>query len=66
METKAAFVGAKGRVELDTKATVDADIAIVSNPRHTEDDLTLRLTETLDEAVVVVVRVLLQNDLQGI
>ena len=63
VESQAALVGAECGIELDTEATVHPDVTIVRNPRDAEDDLTLRLAETLDEAVVVVVRILLQNDL---
>ena len=41
METEAALVGTKGRVELDTVTAVDLDLALVGLPDDTELDDTL-------------------------
>ena len=66
VEAQPALVGAERGVELDAEAAVDAHIVVVVQPGHTEDDLALRLAETLDQAVVRVMRVLAQHDLQRI
>ena len=57
METQSALVGAERRIELDAKTAIDLDITIVIDPRHAEDELALRFTETLHQAVVRVLRV---------
>ena len=41
VKAQATLVGAEGRVELDTEATVDVRLAGVVLPRHAEDDLPL-------------------------
>ena len=66
VESQTALVGAKCGVELDTEAAVDAHVVVIVDPRDAEDDLTLRLAEALDEAVVGVVRVFFQDDLQRV
>ena len=66
METQAALVRAKRGVELNAEATVDMNVALVVGPRNTENQLTLRLTQALNEAVISVVRILIQDYLEGI
>src|SRR5690606_6090319 len=61
VEPQPALVRAERRVELDAEAAVDADLAGVVDPRHTEDDLPLRLAQALQHGGVDVVRVPVQH-----
>ena len=65
VEAEAALVGPDGTVELDTETAVDADIALVILPRHAEDDGTLRLGDTLEDAVIFVLLVSGENGSDG-
>src|SRR5690554_6833187 len=58
VEPQAALVGPEGAVELDAEAAVHVHLALVVHPRHAEDDLPLRLADTLYEPVTQVLRVL--------
>ena len=62
---RTALVGAEHRVELDAETAVDLDLALVIDPRHAEDDLALRLAEALDQALLAVLGILGEDDLQG-
>ena len=66
MEAQAALVGADGAVELDTVAAVDLNLARIIDPRHTEGDDALRLDQTLDEAGLLVLGVLLHDGLDAL
>lgn len=59
MQTQAALVGAQGRVELHSVATVDLDIALVVLPEHAELDDTLG--DGGDLQGLAVLRVLLEQ-----
>src|SRR5690606_13897991 len=49
VEAQAALVRPERRVELDAEAAVELDTALVVRPRHAEDDLPLRLTQSPDD-----------------
>ena len=57
VESQATLVGAERGVELDAKAAVDLDFAIIVDPWHPEDELAFRLAQALHQAVVRVLRV---------
>ena len=65
VEAQAALVRAQGRVELDTETAVDADMALVIDPRHTEDDLALGLADALENRGLTELRVLAQYRFEG-
>src|SRR5699024_6231153 len=54
MEAQTALVGTERGVVLDAVAAVDLHRALVVDPRDTEDDLPLRLAQTHEDAVVLV------------
>src|SRR5699024_12666070 len=54
MEAQAALVGTQRRVVLHAEGAVDADRALVIDPGHPEDDLTLRLAQTHQDPGLVV------------
>lgn len=58
--------GANGGVELDTVAAVHLNLALVVNPGHAELDGALRLDDALQYTGLLVLRVLLDNRLQGL
>ena len=66
MEAQAALVGADGAVELDAVAAVHLNLALIIDPRHTEGDDALRLDQTLDEAGLLVLGVLLHDGLDAL
>ncbi len=61
VEAEAALVRAERAVELHSEATVDVDLACVVLPRDSEDDLTLRFTDALDDLAIEILRVLRRN-----
>ena len=66
VETKPALIRTECGIELDAKPAVDLNCSVIVNPWHAEDELTLRLTETLHQAIVSVLRVFFQDDFQRI
>jgi hypothetical protein len=58
MEPQAALEGAEGRVELDTEAAVDLHGTAVIDPGDPEDDLALRLAQSVQHRRVDVLGVL--------
>ena len=66
VEAQAALIRAEGRVELHAEATVDLNLAVVIDPWNTEDELAFGLAQPLDQAIISVVRVLVEDDLEGI
>ena len=65
VETQAALVGTDGRVELNTVAAVDLDLAVVIHPGHAEHDDALRLYNALNQAVFLQLRAGLNDRLQA-
>ncbi|MBG9885038.1 hypothetical protein ABE10_00240, partial [Bacillus toyonensis] len=61
MEAQPALVGAENRGELDPIAAVDLQTPGVVDPRHAEHDLSLRLDQALQHAVLPELRVLLEH-----
>ncbi|MCY1553969.1 hypothetical protein D9M68_905040 [compost metagenome] len=57
MEAQAALVGTDGAAHLHAEATVDADPSLIVDPRHTEQDSTLRLDDPFDDAGLQVMRI---------
>ena len=57
METQAALVGADGAVHLHAETAVDLHAPGIVDPRHTEDNGTLRFDHALDDGRLHVVRV---------
>ena len=66
MEAQTALVGADGAVELDAVAAVHLDLALVIDPGYTEGDDALRLDQTLDEAGLLVLGMLLHDGLDAL
>ena len=64
VEPKAALVRADGGAELDAVAAVDMDLSLVVNPRHPEGDHTLRFHKALDDALLLVFRMLAHDEVQ--
>ena len=64
MEAQAAFVRSDCGVELYTESTVDMDLSVVVHPRNTENNLTLRFGEALENTGRFVLRVLLDERLE--
>ncbi len=58
MKANAALVGPQCRIELDPKAAVDLNLALIVDPGHAEDDLSFRLADALDQRILQVARVL--------
>lgn len=65
METKTTFVRADSGVELYTETTVNLYIAVVIIPRYAEDDLSLRLYDSLEYAGLYEVRTRLSYWIKG-
>ena len=65
VQAQAALVRADRGVELHAVAAVDMDLAVVVYPRHAELDLALRLRDALQDAGGLILRVGLDDRLQG-
>ncbi len=65
VEAQATLVWPERRVELDAESAVHLHAAVVVDPRHAEDDLTLGLRQTLDDARLDVVGASLQQRAQA-
>ena len=65
MEAQTALVGADGAVELDAVAAVHLDLALIIDPGHTEGDDALGLDQTLDQAGLLVLGMLLHHGLDA-
>ncbi|MDT4836454.1 hypothetical protein FQZ97_701520 [compost metagenome] len=65
MEAQAALVGTDGAAHLHAEATVDADPSLIVDPRHTEQDGTLRLDDPFDDAGLQVMRIGFQEGPQA-
>ena len=61
MKTQAAFVRAECAVKLDAKAPVDLYFTFVIPPGYTEDNLTLRLADALNDFVLSELRMFDQD-----
>ena len=66
MEAETALVGADGGVELHPVSPVHMHLAVVVHPGHPEADHALRLHEHLDDAVPLVLRMLLDDQIQAL
>src|SRR5680860_1004054 len=66
MKTHAALIGADGAVHLDTVTLVDVDLALVVDPRDTEQEHALRLGDTLQDLGRAVPRVLVEDGLESL
>ena len=66
VETEPTLVGAEGAVELYADAAVDHVLTFVGRPRYSEDDLSLRLADALDDLVLGEFRVLFKDRPQGL
>ena len=66
MEAQAALVGANGGVELYAVAAVYLGNAVVIDPGNTESDDALRLDKTLEEACLLPLGVLIDDELQAL
>ena len=64
VEAETALIWPEDGIKLNTETTVDLDIPLVINPRNTEDNLTFRLGETLDEPFICIVIVFTEDVLQ--
>ena len=64
METQATLVRADGAVELNTKATVNLDIAPIVNPRHTEHDHAFRFYQAVNDFCLDVFGVVFEHGTQ--
>ena len=65
VETQTALIGADRAVELDAETAVHLDLAAVIHPGDSKLNETFRLNKTLDNAVFLVLRVLLDNALEA-
>ena len=61
MKAQAALVGPQRAVEVDAKAAIDLHRPLVVLPGHAEDELPLRLADTLDDLLFGVLRMLAQH-----
>ena len=66
MEPQSPLVGPDGRAELDAVAPVHVDAALVVVPGHPEADHALGLYEGLNDAVLLVLRMLVHNEVQAL
>ena len=66
MKSDTALVRTDRRVELDTEASVYLNLAIVVYPRNAEDDLSLRLNDSVEYACVDEVLSLFSNGLKSL
>ena len=64
MQAQTALVRADRAVELHAETTVDLHLALIVNPRHTEDDDALRFDEALEQGGFLILRVGLDHDAQ--
>ena len=51
MKTNAALVGADGRGMLDAVAAIDLNLAMIVDPRDSENDDPLRFDQAVEQAV---------------
>ena len=66
MEAQAALVRSDSGVELDAVAAVDLDLAVVVNPGNAESDDALGLYKALDEACLLPLGVLVNDELEAL
>ena len=66
MEAQAALVRSDSGVELDAVAAVDLDLAVVVNPGNAEGDDALGLYKALDEACLLPLGVLVNDELEAL
>ena len=52
VEAQPSLVGPESRVELHPETAIDPHLSGIVDPRHAKDDLSLRLAEPLDQAMV--------------
>ena len=65
METQTALIRANGAIKLDTIANVHLYLTLIVYPGHAEDDLALRLYQTLQYSCSLILGVSLDDGLQG-
>ena len=65
VETETALVGPDRRVELDAVSAIDVELALVVLPRDAEDDHALRLDQTLENGVLLVLGIDVQDGADG-
>ena len=65
VKAQAALVGSDGRVELDTVAAVDLDLALVVDPGNTEHNDALGLDEALKQGGLLVLGMGVERRLDG-
>ena len=53
-----------GTAELNAEATVYLNLAVIVNPGYSEDDLSLRLGDSLDDGVLLILGVRVEHGLQ--
>ena len=66
MQPQSALVGPDGGAELDAVAPVHVDAALIVVPGHPEADHALGLHESLDDAVLLVLRMLVHDEVQAL
>ena len=66
VQSDTALVRTDSGVELDTETSVYLYLAVVVNPRNAEDDLSLRLNDSVENACVDEVLSLFSNRLKGL
>jgi hypothetical protein len=66
VEPQATLERAERGVELDAETAVDLDGTAVIDPGNPEDDLSLRLAQSVDHSRVDVLRVLAENRTQAL
>jgi len=66
VKTQAALVRPQSTVKLDPETTVDMHLTFVVLPGHPEDDLTLRLTDPLDDLALQILGMLGDHRSQGL
>jgi len=66
MEAQAALVRSDSGIELNAVAAVDLDLAVVVNPGNAEGDDALGLYKALDEACLLPLGVLVNDELQAL
>ena len=54
MKSYTALVWSNGIIKLYTEASVDLNLSIVINPRYTEHNLTIRLSDSLKNCILLI------------
>jgi hypothetical protein len=64
VKTKSALVRAEGRIILDAVGAVDLHFSLVIDPRHSEDDLPLRLDKAFEQGRILELGIFLNHRFQ--